>query len=187
MLVSGSLHVVVPLDRPGCSGPKSIIAPWPPRTRGASSRPITFAPRTGPKFRPAADETLYALFHTGCPTSELAWPYLERLRRIGEGRGLRVVAVSQDSPEETRRFQTRLGVAAETLYDPPPWRASEALGLESVPAFARVGRDGRVEELVVGFQKDRMAGFAARSAALAGVAPSALFRPDENVPPIRPG
>ena len=136
---------------------------------------------------PASAETLYALFHTGCPTSELAWPYLERLRRIGGDRGLRVVAVSQDGPEETRQFQSRLGVAAATLYDPPPWRASQALGLESVPAFARVGRDGRIEELVVGFQKDKMAGFAARSAALAGVAPGAFFRPGENVPPIRPG
>jgi hypothetical protein len=136
---------------------------------------------------PASGETLYALFHTGCPTSELAWPYLERLRRIGEGRGLRIVAVSQDSPEETRQFQSRLGVAAETLYDPPPWRASEALGLESVPAFVRVGPEGRLEELVVGFQKERMAGFAARSAALAGLPPSEFFRPDENVPAIRPG
>jgi len=140
--------------------------------------------------RPAAPprhETLYALFHTGCPTSELAWPYLARLAQLGGDRGLRVVAVSQDGPEQARRFQSRLGVHLETLYDPPPWEASDALGLESVPAFARVDPEGRLEELVVGFQRDRMEAFAARSAALAGRAESSLFQPNENVPAIRPG
>ena len=136
---------------------------------------------------PRTAETIYALFHTGCPTSELAWPYVERLRRLGEGGGLAVVAVSQDDPEETERFQTRLGAAVEALYDPPPWRASEALRLESVPAFARVSREGRVEELVIGFQKDKLEAFAARSAALADRAPAPLFEPGESVPAIRPG
>ncbi len=136
---------------------------------------------------PARHETLYALFHTGCPTSELAWPYLARLQRLGGDRGLRVVAVSQDGPGEANRFQERLGARLETLYDPPPWKASQALGLESVPAFARVSPEGRLEELVVGFQRDRMEAFAARSALLAGRAESALFRPDENVPAVRPG
>ncbi|HYB54049.1 MAG TPA: TlpA disulfide reductase family protein [Thermoanaerobaculia bacterium] len=135
----------------------------------------------------AARETLYAVFHTECPTSELCWPYLERLRRIGDGGGLPVVGVSQDDPSETAAFLARLGVSAPVLYDPPPWKASQALGLSSVPALARVGADGRVQEIVVGFQKARLDGLATRAAELSGRPAGSLFGPNENVPAVRPG
>jgi hypothetical protein len=132
-------------------------------------------------------ETLYALFHTECPTSELGWPYLERLRRIGEGKGLEVVGVSQDGPEETTAYLARLGVAAQVLYDPPPWKASETLQLSSVPALARVGADGVLQELVLGFQRATMEGLAARAAQLSGRPAGRFFLPEENVPAVRPG
>jgi hypothetical protein len=141
----------------------------------------------GRPARPAHRETLYAFFHTDCPTSELALPYLERLRNMDGGAGLRVVAVSQDAPQEAAALSRRLAVAIETLFDPPPWRASQALGLSSVPALARVAPDGRVEELVVGFQREKLEAFAARSAALSGRPAASLFPPGENVPAIRPG
>ncbi len=132
-------------------------------------------------------ETLYAFFHTECPTSEMAIPFIERLQKIGEGRGLSVLAVSQDDPAQTATFQERLGVAVPTLYDPPPWRASDALKLSSVPTFVCVDRGGRVERLVEGLQREKLEAFAERSAALAGRPSRPLFRPDENVPAIRPG
>jgi len=132
-------------------------------------------------------EALYAFFHTECPTSEIAIPFLERLRSIGEGRGLAVLAVSQDDPSDTAGVRRRLGIAIETLYDPPPWKASEALGLVSVPTFVSVGRGGRVEKVVVGLQKERLEAYAEQAAALAGRPSRPFFRPDENVPAIRPG
>ena len=135
----------------------------------------------------AARETLYAVFHTECPTSELCWPYLERLRGIGGGRGLPVVGVSQDDPTNTSAFLRRLGVFAPVLYDPAPWKASESLGLSSVPALARVGADGRICEIVVGFQKSKLEDLAARAAALSGGPERPFFGPGENVPSIRPG
>jgi hypothetical protein len=114
-------------------------------------------------------------------------PFLERLRHIGEGRGLSVVAVSQDDPGQTAEFRARLGVDVETLYDAPPWKASDALRLSSVPSFVSVGSSGRVEKVVVGLQKERLEALAERSAALAGRPSRPFFRPDENVPAIRPG
>jgi peroxiredoxin len=132
-------------------------------------------------------ESLYAFFHTECPTSEMAIPFLERLQGIGEGRGLRVFAVSQDDRVETRAFRARLGIGIDTLYDPPPWKASEALHLASVPTFVTVDPSGRVEKVVVGFQKERLEAYAERSASLAGRPSRPFFRPDEPVPAIRPG
>jgi hypothetical protein len=97
------------------------------------------------------------------------------------------VAVSQDDPAATREFVSRLGLKVPVLYDPPPWSASESLGLESVPVFAAVTRDGRVERTVIGLQKLELEAFAERAAALAGRPSRPFFRPDEKVPAIRPG
>ena len=132
-------------------------------------------------------EALFAFFHTDCATSELTLPFVERLSEIGAGRGLSVVAVSQDDPASTAAFRERLRVDLPTLYDPPPWRASRALGLVSVPTFVAVGKNGRVERLVVGLQRERLEAFAELAAALAGRPSQPLFRPDDDVPAIRPG
>jgi len=134
-------------------------------------------------------ETLYGFFKTTCPTSELAWPYLERIRGIAEGGPFRVVAVSQDSPAETSAFNDRLGVGVETLYDRDPWRASEALGLENVPTFFLVDGAVRIRDTVVGFQKQKLEELGARAAKGAGRAGSdaSVFAPGERVPALRPG
>ena len=135
---------------------------------------------------PPATETLYGFFKTTCPTSELAWPYFDRIRRMGE-RGLPAFAVSQDDREETAQFYEKLGIAPETLYDPPPWTASSALGLTNVPTFFLVGPDGRIRETAVGFQRPRLEGLARRAARLSGRPPMRLFRIGDHIPLIVPG
>jgi thiol-disulfide isomerase/thioredoxin len=134
-----------------------------------------------------AGEALYGIFKTTCPTCELAWPFLDRIGRLAEGGALAVVAVSQDRIRETADWNRRLGVQLRTLFDDESWTASEALGIESVPTFLRVGQDGRLLEAVVGFQKQKMQDFAAEAASLAGKAPAQLFQPGENVPAFKAG
>ncbi len=147
------------------------------------------APAASPK-----GETLYAVFKTTCPTCELAWPYLERIRRIsddsvkdGKAVGLSVVAIAQDDPAKSRAFADRLGTRLETAYDPSPWNASDALGVTNVPTLFRVGGDGVIAETVVGFDRERFRGLARRAAALAGKPPTELFLPSDDAPPIKPG
>lgn len=134
-----------------------------------------------------AGETLYGFFKTTCPTCELSWPFFERIARLAEGGTLAVVAVSQDDPAATARFNDRLGVTLPTLFDPEPWRASEALGLESVPTFLRVTADGKLRDAVVGFQKQKMQDFGTEAARLAGRPTAAIFQLGEAVPAIQPG
>jgi peroxiredoxin len=131
-------------------------------------------------------ETLYVAFKTTCPTCALTWPYLERVRRASEG-GMRVVGISQDPPEATREFQARHGADLEIAYDPEPWKASQALGLTSVPTVLRVGADGIVAESFEGWDRERMRALARRGAALAGREGVELLRPGEDVAAIRPG
>jgi peroxiredoxin len=130
---------------------------------------------------------LYGFFKTTCPTSEFAWPYLDRIRERAEGGSLSVVGVCQDDPEDAARFAESLKLRIPTLYDPEPWQASEALGLEIVPTLILVGEDGRIRETVVGFQKDKMEELAVLASQRAGRPATALFAPGEQVPAIRPG
>ena len=143
--------------------------------------------KEGKSASPEGREALYAIFHTECVTSELAWRYLERLRRLGEPRGLPVVGVSQDPVNETAEFAKRVGVEAEMLFDAPPWPVSSALGVTGVPTLLLVDSEGRLVERVEGFQKRKLEDFAARSAELSGRDELPLFRADENVPASRPG
>jgi hypothetical protein len=57
----------------------------------------------------------------------------------------------------------------------------------TVPTLFRVGADGVVAEIVVGFDRERLSGLARRAAALAGKPPAELFRVEDPVPAIRPG
>jgi peroxiredoxin len=154
---------------------------------GTPFPPITLRDETGTPIPAPRGETVYAVFKTTCPTCELAWPYLDRIRRIADGPGLSVLAVTQDDPAKTRAFHARLGTKLETAYDPSPWPASDALGVTTVPTIFRVGADGVIAETLVGFDRERMRELARRAAALAGKAPVELFSSDENVPAIKPG
>ncbi len=146
--------------------------------RGADGRPAVIP----------GGETLWAFFKTTCPTCELMWPYLDRLAERFNG-GASVIAVSQDEVAETQSFNERLGVRIPTLYDGPPWKASEALGLSNVPTLLLVDGEGRIRETIEGFQKAKMeelAGHFTDRRASGGPAES-LFRPGESVPALRPG
>jgi len=95
--------------------------------------------------------------------------------------------VSQDDRAETAEFNQRLGVQLETLYDPPPWKASSALRLTNVPTFFLVGSNGRIRATVVGFQRPRLDELARRAAYLSGRPQSRLFRIGDQIPLIVPG
>jgi len=153
---------------------------------GAMFPQIELETESSARFVPPAAETLYVFFKTTCPTSELSWPHLERIRRIAAD-ALPIFAVSQDEPSETAAFNERLGVQVETLYDPPPWRASAALGLTNVPTFFLVAPGGRIRETIVGFQRPKLEALAKRAGKLSGRGSVRLFPIGQKIPLIVPG
>jgi peroxiredoxin len=154
---------------------------------GAKLPALALADERGAPVAPPEGETLYVVFKTTCPTCALTWPYLERIARASEGGRLRVLGISQDDPQETREFERRVGARVPSAYDPPPYAASDALGVSTVPTFLRVEGDGTISETVTGFDRARLESLARRAADLAGRPPAPLFGPDEKVPPIKPG
>jgi peroxiredoxin len=140
--------------------------------------------------RPAAaprGQRLYGFFKTTCPTCEMAWPYLDRVRKLADGGDLSIWSVSQDDPEATRDFSRRLGIEIATLYDRTPWPASESIGITTVPTFLLVGEDDTIRDVSEGFQRHKMEEFANLAARLAGRPHPELFGAHEQVPAIKPG
>jgi len=166
---------------------KSIIARVPVLEPGAKLPALALSDERGAPVAPPEGETLYVVFKTTCPTCALTWPYLERIGRAAQGGRLHVLAISQDPPEETRDFERRVGARVPAVYDPPPYSASDALGVSTVPTLLRVGSDGTIAESVIGFDRARLESLARRAADLAGRPPAPLFGPDEKAPAIKPG
>jgi peroxiredoxin len=154
---------------------------------GTPLPPIALRDEKGQAAPPLRGDTLYAFFKTTCPTCSLAWPYLDRIRQLGEAGRLAVIGVSQDDLQTTRRFLERLGVSIPTLYDPEPWSESERLGLTTVPTFLLVGADGIVRDTATGFQRHKMEEFAKAASARTGQPTPALFTPADDAPALKPG
>ena len=80
-----------------------------------------------------AGETLYAVFKTTCPTCELTWPFLDRIRKIAEGGPFSIVAVSQDDPAKTTAFNAPTPHTARDALRPRALAGLDALGLDNRP------------------------------------------------------
>jgi thiol-disulfide isomerase/thioredoxin len=129
-----------------------------------------------------------AFFKTSCPTCKFTWPFLERLHHAYGGSAARVIGVAQDPEPDARAFYAEFGDATfELLLDPPPYAASNAFDVESVPHVTLLAPDGSVD---VGFSGWSRAGFEALGAAVAaraGLSPVPLIGAGEEVPVLRPG
>lgn len=92
----------------------------------------------------AAGPVVVAFFKTTCPTCMLAFPFLERIHK-GTSR-LRVLAVSQDGMEATRRFHDDFEITMPTVLDAAGegYAVSNAYGITHVPSLFLVTRAGGV-------------------------------------------
>ena len=126
---------------------------------------------------------LLAFFKTSCPTCKLAWPYLQRLHEAYGGTGVRVVGVSQNEAEESRRFFEEFGRARfDLVMDPEPgFAASNAFQVEAVPHLALISPAGSFEDVFSGWSKAKMEGLGARLAAGRSLARIPVVPPGDPV------
>ncbi len=134
----------------------------------------------------AGAPTLLFVYKADCPGTAVAAPVLPRFDAVP---GLRLLAISQDGPAETRSFGAASGWTGRVraLIDPEPWAVSEALGVRVTPTWILAGPDGRVEEVVEGWARVDANRLAARASELAG-APPLVVSPEGGAEPAwRPG
>jgi peroxiredoxin len=126
----------------------------------------------------ARGPVLLALFKISCPTCQFTLPFLDRLRDSQ----LQIVAISQDDPSATRRFQTRFGVSMPTLLDREEdgYPVSNAFGITHVPSLFLIEPDGVISFASEGFLKTDFEAMGERARV-------PLFHPEEAVPAWKAG
>ncbi len=130
---------------------------------------------------------LLVFFKISCPVCQYALPFVERLAKRTEGKGLKVVAVSQDDDKSTEIFRKTYGISVATALDEVgKYPASNAYGLTNVPTMFLVSENGKIERTIVSWSKsefEEIAGFY-RDSQNAAIP---LFEPGENVADFRAG
>ena len=127
-------------------------------------------------------------FKEDCPASELVVPRLGPLAKALEREDRFFLAVAEDPEETARAFRDRHGLKFPIGWQAPPYPASKAYEVVTVPALFVVDGTGAVAERVEGFIKSEYEalGEAIEQALALGSAPPVLERPEE-LPQLRPG
>src|ERR1700736_3548402 len=159
------------------------------------------AGQTAPDFSlKSIDGTVYSLpkllergpvftsfFKVSCPVCQFTFPFLNRLYKRYGSKDVTFLGISQDSARATKEFADEYGVTFPIVLDAEGYPASNAYGITNVPTSFLIDTDGSVKIARTGFNKKDLEAIAAELSQRHKIPLSALFRPDESVPPNRPG
>jgi len=113
---------------------------------------------------------LLVFFKISCPVCHFTLPFLERLHP-----NLRIYGISQDDDADTREFNQTFNLTFPTLLDPEDdFPASNAFGITHVPTLFLIRPDGRIGQVIEGWDKKQMEQLGA-------------LRETDDVPVWRPG
>lgn len=119
-----------------------------------------------------------------CPTCQLAAPTMVAFERAYPGR---VVGIGQDPQEALVAFTDEYAMGIRSVPDLPPYEASNAYGVVSVPTLFLVGEDGAVLETVGGWDREGFNRVSARLAELVGEDPVVISDESDGLPAFKPG
>jgi peroxiredoxin len=127
-------------------------------------------------------------FKEDCPASELVVPRLGPLAKALREEDRFFLAIAEDEEETARAFRDRHGLTLPLAWQAPPYPASQAYQIVTVPALFVIDGTGIIAERVEGFIKSEYLalGEALEQALALGSAPPVLDRP-EDLPLLRPG
>lgn len=129
-----------------------------------------------------------AFFKVSCPTCQYTLPFLQRLHKAYEGKGIKVIGVSQNDATETKAFAKEFGVTFPLLLDDPRnYAASNAYGLTNVPTIFWIDQAGEIELSSVGWVKADFEQINGKMADVGKIEPAAIFKPGEEVRDFRAG
>lgn len=129
-----------------------------------------------------------AFFKVSCPTCQYAFPFLERLYKAYQDKGVKLVGVSQNDAKETAAFARDFGVTFPILLDDlRKYPVSNAYGLTNVPSVFWVAQDGEIEISSVGWVKADFEQINRKMAEAGKVAPAQMFVAGEDVREFRAG
>jgi peroxiredoxin len=92
---------------------------------------------------------------TWCGPCRIALPETQRMHERYRRQGLEVMAVASESPERVRGFLDQLKLELPVYLDPGQ-RAEFAFGVEVLPTYVVLDRDGRIVDIIRGADKNRI-------------------------------
>jgi len=131
---------------------------------------------------------LLAFWKTGCATTRLAFPYLERLRQAYPQESWQLWAVGQDPKPDVERFLGRVGaVSFPLLVDYPGYVIARRYDPVATPTLFYVEPNGTIAMTAAGFSKQDLNVLSERIATHVGARPVVIAPPDDGNPPFKPG
>jgi thiol-disulfide isomerase/thioredoxin len=118
-----------------------------------------------------------------CPVCQMAAP---KVQALADAFPDRVTPVGQDPPERLSAFAAEYGLNVPPVVDLPPYDASEAYGVRTVPTVFLVN-DGTVVDTVEGWDRAGINRVAERLAGLTGTEYRPVSEAGDGLPPFRPG
>jgi thiol-disulfide isomerase/thioredoxin len=119
-----------------------------------------------------------------CPVCQMAAPKAQAMEEAYPGT---VVGVGEDPPDALAAFGERYGMALASVVDEPPFPASDAYGIESVPMLFLVGADGLIDDVVQSWDREGYNRVSARLAELTGSPYVEISGAADGLPAFRPG
>jgi peroxiredoxin len=160
-------------------------------TAGAAAPDFTLAGTNGESHNLqealARGPLLAVFFKVSCPTCQFTLPFVERLFQQFKSQGAQVWAVSQDDPEDSRRFAERFGISFPVVVDPKPYRVSRSYGLRFVPTMFLIGSEGEIQLTADGFSRPDLLEIQKRFGSHFSATAPPLFQPGEKIPEYKPG
>lgn len=130
-----------------------------------------------------AEPVALFFYKVTCPTCQMAAPTMAAFERLAPGR---VVGVGQDPVPELDRFSETYSLGIDSVEDPPPYPASDAYAIVSVPTLYLVDA-GVVADVVGAWDRDGFNRVAASIARSAGAEPIPVSTPEDGLPAFKPG
>ncbi|MGZ5288871.1 MAG: peroxiredoxin family protein [Actinomycetota bacterium] len=118
-----------------------------------------------------------------CPTCQMAAPTMAAFELGAPGRA---IGVGQDPLPELGRFSETYSIGIRSVEDPPPYVASDAYGIVSVPTLYLV-HEGAVIDVVGAWDRDGFNRVAVAIARSVGAEPVPVSTPDDGLPGFKPG
>ena len=148
--------------------------------------PVPIAPGdAAPPIDGVTDHGAHALvfYKVTCPVCQMAAP---KVQALADAFPDRVTAVGQDPHDRLSAFAEEYGMRVEPVVDLPPYDASEAYGVRTVPTVFLID-GGAVVDTVEGWDRAGFNRVAERLAELTGSEYHPISEAGDGLPPFRPG
>ena len=130
---------------------------------------------------------LVVFYKDTCPTCQFTLPFIERIHKAYNDKGLKVLGIEQDDPSRTAAFSAQYGLTFPVMAETGSYEVSNSYGISIVPTLFLVDKGGKLLYSGEGFVKTELAELSKLIAQKLGITDFEVFQPGEYVPAMKAG